>query len=104
MIVFFGAYVVPTAIINNTSGTLQYSGQNSPVSITKTFDKPTTINGYAPKNKKLLTFPYCFMNISNNNGITNTLRYEQFNDNEGQIYFVIKGVPVPRWFYKMYPY
>ena len=51
---------------------------------------------------KLLTFPYCFMNVSNNNGSSNSLRYEDFKDAEGQIYFLIKGVPVPRRFYKMY--
>ena len=94
----FGAYVIPSILLNNTSETARYSGQSSPVNITKTFNKPTTINGYTPKNKKLLTFPYCFMNVSNNNGTTNTLRYELFNDDEGQIYFIIKGVPVPRWF------
>lgn len=51
---------------------------------------------------KLLTFPYCFMNVSNNNGSSNSLRYEDFHDDEGQIYFLIKGVPVPRRFNKMH--
>lgn len=102
--VILGAYVIPSSIITNTSQDLKYSGQASPNTITKTFDKPSTINGYAPKNKKLLTFPYCFMNVSNNNGSTNSLRYEDFHDpqNENQIYFLIKGVPVPRRFYKMH--
>lgn len=96
----FGAYVIPSAMISNTSGTQRYSGQSSPNTFTKTYSKPSTINGYTPKNKKLLTYPYCFINVSNNNGSTNSLRYEDFHDpqNEGQIYFLIKGVPVPRWF------
>lgn len=95
----FGAYVIPTAMINNTSGTERYSGQASPNTITKTFDKPSTLNGYTPKNKKLLTWPFCYMNVSNNNGISNSLHYEEFHDTEGQIYFLIKGIPVPRRFY-----
>lgn len=42
------------------------------------------------------------MNVSNNNGSSNSLRYEDFHDDEGQIYFLIKGVPVPRRIYKMH--
>lgn len=89
-------------MITNTSGTQRYSGQSSPNTITKTYNKPSSLNGYTPKNKKLLTWPYCFINVSNNNGSANSLRYEYFHDSEGQIYFLIKGVPVPRRFYKMH--
>ena len=42
-------------------------------------DKPTKIaNTYTPKNNKLLTYPYCLLNVSNNNGTTVTYRYEDF--------------------------
>lgn len=91
----FGAYVVPNIIVDNTSGTLNYSGQSSPHTYTKSFSKPTSLNGYTPVNKKLLTFPYCFMNISNNNGSCNSLRYENFHLSSGTFSFSIKGVPVP---------
>ena len=96
----FGAYVIPKAIVNNTSQDTSYSGQNSPETISLTYNKPSTLNGYTPVNKKLLTYPYCFINMSNNNGSTNSMRYEDFYDpqNENQIYFQIKGIPVPRWF------
>ena len=36
-------------------------------------------NDYVPVNKKLLTFPYCFLNITNNVGITKDYHYELFN-------------------------
>lgn len=46
---------------------------------TTTFTKPTTIDGYTPKNKKLLTSPFCYFNISNNSGTSLPYRYEDFS-------------------------
>ena len=92
----FGVYMCPTSLINNTSGSLQYSGQSTPLYGTQTINKPSRLNGYTPKNKKLLTFPYCFINLSNNNGTTNSYLYELFNEideNPNQCIFNIKGVP-----------
>lgn len=41
--------------------------------------KPSQIDGYTPKNKKLLTFPYCFFNVSNNGGTIAEYHYEDFS-------------------------
>ena len=46
---------------------------------TSTFTKPTSVNGYTPKNKKVLTYPYCYFNISNNAGTSVPYRYEDFS-------------------------
>ena len=46
---------------------------------TNTFTKPTSISNYTPKNKKLLTYPYCYFNISNNAGTSLPYRYEDFS-------------------------
>ena len=70
--------------------------------IQKTISKPTSIDGYTPKNKKLLTFPYCYLNVSNNNGVTNSYLYELFKDN--QAIFNIKGVPSVGGSIKCVPY
>lgn len=40
----------------------------------------TTIDGYLPNNKKLLTYPYNYAMVDNNNGDSMTLRYEFFRD------------------------
>lgn len=48
---------------------------------TTSFTRPSTVNGYTPKNKKLLTYPYCFFNISNNAGTCLPYRYEDFSSN-----------------------
>ena len=53
---------------------------NSPLQFDYTFTKPTTINGYSPKNNKLFTYPYCFFNITNNNGVECEYRYENFSN------------------------
>ena len=87
----YGLYMCPSTLINNTSGSLQYSGQTSPVYNTKIINKPTTLDEFTPKNKKLLTFPYIFLNVSNNNGTINSYQYELFNDTSCT--FDIKGVP-----------
>lgn len=43
--------------------------------------RPTTIKGYGiPRNKKLLTYPYSFIHISNNQGNSANYLYEYFND------------------------
>lgn len=89
-------YMCPSSLINNTSGTLQYSGQENPTNSTQIINKPSSLNGYTPVNKKLLTFPFCFLNVSNNNGTNNTYQYELFNEIEeapNECIFNIKGVP-----------
>ena len=42
--------------------------------------KPTKIDGYEPKNNKLFTYPYCFINMSNNAGSSAIYKYELFNN------------------------
>lgn len=44
-----------------------------------TFTKPTTLDGYTPKNSKLKTFPFIYFNISNNAGSSFQYRYEDFS-------------------------
>lgn len=87
----YNVYMIPASMITNTNESLQYSGQSSPNTDTKSITKVNTINGYTPINKKLLTFPFNYMLISNNNGSSNILHYERFSGNTCN--FTIKGVP-----------
>lgn len=43
-----------------------------------TIARPTTINGYAPKNNKLFTYPFSYIYATNNTGIDTEFRYEDF--------------------------
>lgn len=58
---------------------------------TKSLTKPTKIGGlgYTPRNKKLLTAPYCYFNISNNAGSSVPYNYEDFSQNTFQ--FKVEG-------------
>lgn len=87
----FNVYMVPKKIVNNTSGSMQYSGQSSPVTYNKSISKQTSLNGYVPTNNKLLTYPYNFLILDNNNGSSNILQYENFSGNDCT--FEIAGVP-----------
>ena len=87
----FAVYMVPANIINNSSSGDLHFNQTAPVIQNKSINKASSLNGYTPKNKKLLTFPFCFLNVSNNNGSSNTFQYELFKDENCN--FKIKGVP-----------
>lgn len=46
------------------------------VSLNHVIEKPTQVDGYTPRNKKLLTFPYCYCQFDDNNGNISQYRYE----------------------------
>lgn len=56
---------------------------------TNTITIPSTLNGYAPKNNKLFTYPYSYMYVTNNAGAETTFNYEDFASNTPK--FTIKG-------------
>ena len=55
--------------------------------------RPTTFGSYTPKNNKLFTFPYSYMNLTNNNGGNSIFKYEDFNSNTPT--FEINGIISP---------
>lgn len=67
---------------------------NSPNVYVNVINKQTTLNGYTPKNKKLLTFPYNYLLVSNNAGQNQILHYEKFSDSSCN--FKVSGVINPR--------
>ena len=58
---------------------------------TITITKPTSIDGYTPRNKKLLTGKYCYILADNNGGNNAQFFYELFSTTS--CVFDIKGVP-----------
>ena len=59
--------------------------------------KPTKLDGYTPKNKKLLTYPYCYMLLTNNSGGSAVYKYELFNnpDDDSHCAFYIYAAVTP---------
>lgn len=59
-------------------------GSSNPSYYNTTFQKAyTDINGYVPNNKKLFTYPYQTLYVTNNEGIAANFPYEYFEGNEG---------------------
>lgn len=86
-------WLVPKVLITNyNESLLHWNGQTTYYSEeVELIEKPTDLDGYVPKNKKLLTFPYCYCVMSNNNGSSNILKYELFSGNTGTITYI--GIP-----------
>lgn len=51
--------------------------------------KPSSIDGYVPKNNKVYCYPYTYLMLSNNTGENNIYHYEYFNSND--VVFSIDG-------------
>lgn len=49
---------------------------------------PTSLGGYVPKNKKLLTYPYTFLGIANGTGDIAQFRYEFFRNREPEFQII----------------
>lgn len=64
-------------------------------------------NDYIPKNNKLLTFPYSFLQVSNHSGQVVTYKWENFNllqtGDANEIRFNIKGTLTPGGSMKAFP-
>ena len=118
-------YVLPKSIVSNNdivSGlTLATTGSapagsvsisiisNSSIDVTHMtsgfINRPTTLNGYTPKNNKMLTYPFNYFNLSNNAGTTIPYHYEDFEANESYLsaQFEVDGVFCPSGSIKAVP-
>lgn len=85
-------YMIPKKLLSWDEASNYYNGVAEPVKYEHKFTKQTTLNGYTPRNKKLLTYPYNYILNSNNNGSSNILQYEHFSGDE--CVFEIAGCPV----------
>ena len=89
-------FIFPKALFND--GDIDSKGRQEisfiPYNVYAT--KPTTLNGYTPRNNKLFTYPYCYLCVDNGT-VTNNYRWEFFQHVTGysDYMFVIKGVPLP---------
>jgi len=89
-------YMVPRPIIEMPDpNSIRYHGQDDPKYYSIEFDKPDDLDSYEPRNKKLFTYPFCYLILDNNNGTSNILQYEEFkHNNDGKVHFEVSGVPV----------
>ena len=67
-------------------------GFHQAVTIQRSINKPVSIDGYVPKNKKLLTNEFNYLVVSNEVGGTENLAYENFKT--ANCNFFLSAVPV----------
>lgn len=84
-----GVYAVPTALITATNNKI--SNQTAK-STTLTITRPSTIDGYAPKNKKLLTYPYLYATVACGNKEQLYVFEKSYIDSVHTLSFNIYGV------------
>lgn len=65
----------------NTATVIWLEPSDGPITISQSISRPNSVDGYVPRNKKLLTHPYCYFNLTNNNGAEADYRYEDFSGN-----------------------
>lgn len=65
--------------------------------------RPSTIDGYTPKNRKLLQYPYAFIYATNNQGGAAIYHYDLFDQSYGY-QFNVKGNIAPDGIVKLVPY
>lgn len=58
------------------NGTVYVTQTNEPAHFDIGISKINNLNGYIPKNNKLFTYPYCYINVSNNSGQSIVLNQE----------------------------
>lgn len=73
-----GLFMAPRIFLGTGTGP-EVPESNNAISYNNSISKMTTLNGYSPVNKKLLCYPYNYLVISNNNGMSNILHYEDFS-------------------------
>ena len=95
------------SIINRTSAagnftTFMFSGDSTaPITFdTVTLTKPTSLNGYTPKNGKMKTYPYCYFYASNNSGTDSVFHWEDFSSSPT---FKVDGIISQGMSIKAYP-
>ena len=67
------------------------------------YNKPTTLDTYAPKNKKLLTYPYCYLSVDPHNGNLYNFNYEDIYVTGNKYAFAIDAILTVGGSAKIYP-
>lgn len=72
-----GLFMAPKIFLGSATGP-EMPESNTPHTYTNAISKQTTLNGYSPKNNKLKCYPFNYLLVSNNNGTSNIMHYEDF--------------------------
>lgn len=88
----FKVYALQGRISDTWIYTQSYKEPEKTVSV---FNRPSSLDGYIPKNKKLLTYPYCYFGINLPNSSQKIFRFEDFKSDENQFTIISEINPNP---------
>ena len=63
----------------NTATVIWLEPSSGPIMLSQSIGRVGSLDGYVPRNKKLLTHPYCYFNLTNNAGAEVDYSYEDFS-------------------------
>lgn len=98
-------FYCPEWLAPTTDGTI-YVDNNTSISPTVSMgiSRINNLDGYVPKNKKLLTYPYCYIGLSNGMGMYKTYKQEKWSLNsDNQMQIDMRGVLVPSASIRCFP-
>ena len=90
---------------NTTSGTVYVDSSNAPITKRLGISPIIALDGYTPVNKKLLTYPYCYIALSNAVGQYNVYHQEYWtpNSTDGELKVDMIGMITPSCSIKAVP-
>lgn len=97
-------YMCPKHLVNLSDTYKVLTNYTSQIFNVKVDKVTSDFDGYTPRNKKLYTYPYCYLKIDNNNGQSLCLRYEFFKDQqpvvniEGSVLMPVQIVLRPEYY------
>lgn len=94
-------FMAPTNLCSDVGGIVPDS--TTPVEWEKEINPISQLDGYIPINNKLLTFPYCFINMSNSNGSNAVYHQELFTRSNNKLKFKIQACLTPGCSIRCYP-
>lgn len=89
-------YLYPKNLVNLTAIGGDHWDDYSLQVLEQTIQFPNNVDGYTPRNNKVLTYPYCYLSVDNGD-LANIYKYEFFNtaiqQTGGNMVFQIEGLP-----------
>ena len=76
---------------------------NTVPSQTMGISRISSLDGYVPKNRKLLTYPYCYIALSNGIGQFSTYKQERWSLSNNEMKVTMRGVITPGCSIRCYP-
>lgn len=99
--------LIPKGIISQFGNKEWYiSGKNTNeinYGVAFPYHRERFFSGWTPKNEKLYSFPYTYLEISNNEGEKITFKLEDLNINHNTIYFTVRGSIASSGDFVIYP-